>query len=1696
VIVLQKDRLLLTRTVVLSAALILLACVASLSAPTRSPYPAGAGILSVGQGAGSSDYVHRYIGLQQPDLFSHWSTKQGSGPHPDIQLTLTATASEELHANSATYGELNRIVISSNGVDLDGNGQFDEGETTQDGSFDLWQLRVDGTYVTQLTNLAGDEIAPAYSPGGRLVAFSNNSSGIWQIYTVEVLTGTITQLTSTPGNKYHPSWSPDSNWMTFSSDAAGNRDIYVMRADGSQLPVQITTNPANDTQPAWSSVAMTATPIIFVREVGTGSRIFAISSTGINETQLSNGGGDAMAEDRDPAWRHNGTMVAFATNRLGGGGDTTRDFNIYSMSSAGELTIPATPRTKLDPNDPTSTDPADTYDERYPCFNPGLNPREPVRIFFTSDRPDVFGAEPDIWRLEVSDPVPPALMGLPRIENVANTEMSRYLPAGSDAIVSVEVYDRDSGVSSVVAEFKDPDSAGDDSQNIDHKQFGLFGSDFARQPITGVGALELDCDMVGQVALVDDGTGGDAVAGDGIFTGTWTTPASPSDFIIDIHVQDNAGNAFEYDDIYGLTTQLFAPHTNVLFVDDYCEGQGFIYAASWANQDYPTAYPVESYYTTNPGGAANAAHNTFRDGVSGSGRLGEDYDVWRIICRGPVTITDLVYYLPTKEVQLTIPDMTATREVLVADRAVVWAAPHTGDTWVAPGSLVSASTQATLSTFLDRGGRMMTSGQDIGFALTLNGTVQNNFYANYLHAQYVYDAARSECIIVDNGGHPMIVGDPSDPVAQHPFSVGGYRYHPIETRTGWWRHANVCKANDAALNTAWSDVINPIGGAVVTHTYDPAASPAGVAGIRYDQPGGYKTVYFSWGFEQTNREYYTTSPSNEWGDCKNHRSKIMHNVLCWLRTGGFQGRVLSISDGNQPINDPTPIVRVYRGRTLVAAVECEEDGRYVMGGLQPGIYYMEAWRPGFDADHVDIISTHGGLNYPVQDFAIIRGEPGAIRGTVTSAATGEPLATVLVCAYQTPEPIDTDGDGIPDPPDPDDLGPVISCTTTAADGTYMIGDVPPGDVIVVADGSGIGYGTAKMTGTVTAGNTLTIDLVLDAAPGVIVVTVTDDVANPLNNALVDVLDAGVVAATGWTNQAGEASITVAPGTYTVEAEAAGYQRSAGQALSVDAGQQAAITIALQSQPPGSLSGMITRAVSGEPVGGVTVELVVGSAIVATATSTVAITDPGGGLKPYNYRFDNAATGQVIVRPNPVGFSVSPSQRLETVATGAETDGVDFTLSSIRTFPTGLQLISMPYDYPLTDPATLLGVPQAQFQLAAYESNDDRYHLYPAAPADRFRLGHGYWMNLAQVRELSQEGAEATDIYSVALTTGRSGWNLVGCFFLQPVDFYALTVRDANGVVRTMQQAMAAGQIRSPLFAYVVGGYQTTAVMEPFVGYWLNVGADVSIIGDRSIVTLAAGNEPTRAAVIAPEDGWLMPLVASAAGIQDASTWVGCAASASDAYDVGVDVPKPPMPGSGPCVHAAVKHTDWGGANGAYAVDVRSSAARSPKWTVTVSAMGVEGNVALRWPDMSSVPANLRPVLRDPVTGRRVYMRTSQGYEFALREGSRDLEIELVSSEDALTVAGVTTSAVGGNVAISYTLTAAAAVDVRVMNMSGRLVQQVAAGTAQTAGLQQVVWNGRTKNGTTAPSGVYLVTVTARTDDGRTAQAVGPLQLKR
>ncbi|MGI5816715.1 MAG: hypothetical protein ACOX9R_01325, partial [Armatimonadota bacterium] len=141
----QKGRFLLTLTVLTCAALIFSTAAASLGAPEGLALEANPAAAKQYADGALTPSGRNYIGLQRPDwLFERMAemrTAQGAGPIPDLNITPTATASQELYANSATYGELNRLVISSNGVDENGDGQFDPDVVAD--SFNLWLIRVD-----------------------------------------------------------------------------------------------------------------------------------------------------------------------------------------------------------------------------------------------------------------------------------------------------------------------------------------------------------------------------------------------------------------------------------------------------------------------------------------------------------------------------------------------------------------------------------------------------------------------------------------------------------------------------------------------------------------------------------------------------------------------------------------------------------------------------------------------------------------------------------------------------------------------------------------------------------------------------------------------------------------------------------------------------------------------------------------------------------------------------------------------------------------------------------------------------------------------------------------------------------------------------------------------------------------------------------------------------------------------------------------------------------------------------------------------------------------------------------------------------------------------------------------------------------------------------------------------------------------
>jgi subtilisin family serine protease len=179
--------------------------------------------------------------------------------------------------------------------------------------------------------------------------------------------------------------------------------------------------------------------------------------------------------------------------------------------------------------------------------------------------------------------------------------------------------------------------------------------------------------------------------------------------------------------------------------------------------------------------------------------------------------------------------------------SVVWL---TGDDYT---TTLSSADQLELAAYLDGGGRLFMSGQDIGYDINTAP-----FYADYLHADYVQDDVKL-------GG---VVGDAANPVGQ------GFTFN--------------IKGGGGANNQTYPSEIDPLSPAQTAFAYDPLVPEAtgtvykmgagevgangitssGTAGLTVDQ-GAYKIVYFAFGFEAI--------------DNAAARGAVMSRILDWLQ---------------------------------------------------------------------------------------------------------------------------------------------------------------------------------------------------------------------------------------------------------------------------------------------------------------------------------------------------------------------------------------------------------------------------------------------------------------------------------------------------------------------------------------------------------------------------------------------------------------------------------------------------------------------------------------------------------------------------------------------------------------------------------------------------------------------------------------------
>lgn len=1139
----------------------------------------------------------------------------------------------------------------------------------------------------------------------------------------------------------------------------------------------------------------------------------------------------------------------------------------------------------------------------------------------------------------------------------------------------------------------------------------------------------------------------DTVRGGSWYTAKWFTPLEVSDFIIDVAVDGRAS-----DNIGGFSTSPFVPTSRTLLVSDFAAGQRQIYAT--ADTQTTAGIATESFFTyrENPNdvkgwgsvvcdtGATrwspmgprvewqvapvatfNAATrrydldfskaklNTNNPSVVGlfSWRSNE-YDLWRTQCREPITLDELRQYLPYSHTQPGLPTTpTVGRSQRVADRCVIWMAPHAsqlnGNAGVnsAPGNgginnlgigtIANIQTQFTLLKFLDPSqrtaaekiiygieyGRMMVSGDDVGYALTQDGTITNPlltqfrvaYESHYADSINGFETHRDELHgnATGTGGagvyglHPL-----PDPMELTPYwcfvpgSAGAAYYnprHPAPTEGTW---------DDGAQNQMFIDSITGInvgvaGGSQLIYNYGPSSGGStgntDVAGVRSWQPLGSlentsqrKTLYYAFGLEGIHRHYYLV---NETIHTENRPARVFHNALDWLTTGAFTGTVFLTNNVTTlpdvlvwavDQSNPEAVGRI-QGTARTGA-----DGSYYMDGMETGSYRLYAYKTGYSFQNpvLDLIDIAGAA-VSSDNLLLSPVEPGTLSGFVRDKVSKAGLTGIVVKIHdiQNTVNLQTTTRDIPNPSDP----------TKTLSGWYEFNSIPAGLYVITIDDQTIG--TVNYGSFTNDGNPLQVSTDLFITPG---------------------------------DTRGDTSFDIS------------------------------LDVRIVPPSPGTLVVNVTDVSSG------TSAPAIGAVITVLDPITKApVTTLDGGINPYpspdgTSRFHIKA-GQydvTVAYTNTIKTYKTQTKTILVVPDDPATPDVVTTLSFefggiLHTFTAGSVLMaSLPYDYSGTPTAPItfsqvLTLTNAQLAnaLVGFDALTQGFLFYPNYPADTARLGRGYGFKLPADGKVLEQGTPMSG--SMGIIRSEIGWNLIGDPWPGTVvwngtgtDAVRVSKRDdATQTKMTIDDAKAAGLILSDLWGgssvdangnSVYGGtYQVaspTMSLVPYRAYWVKVAQPLLFYVPKPAIPTGlkakavAELEAMKGALMPTADTWGLNITASGDGMTDNGLALGISRRATAGIDPGLDLAKPLPMGGANYLYTAFPM----GRAGIFATDIRGLAT-SNTWTFNVSTTLNARPVSITWTPIGNLPAGYSAWLVDTATGQRTNMSAVSQYAFrSARDG--------------------------------------------------------------------------------------------------------------
>ena len=159
---------------------------------------------------------------------------------------------------------------------------------------------------SSVTNFAGVEGQPSFSPDGRSVAFVSNRDGQWDLYVGLVTGGGLIRLSNDPNLEAQPRWSPDGTKILFSRlNDTGLQDIWVTPA----FPGAPRRLIQSALTPSWSADGRR---IVY----SDGKVIWVCDADGANPRVVTKADPTPLFHYQ-PALSHNGDRMAFIRRRLG-----------------------------------------------------------------------------------------------------------------------------------------------------------------------------------------------------------------------------------------------------------------------------------------------------------------------------------------------------------------------------------------------------------------------------------------------------------------------------------------------------------------------------------------------------------------------------------------------------------------------------------------------------------------------------------------------------------------------------------------------------------------------------------------------------------------------------------------------------------------------------------------------------------------------------------------------------------------------------------------------------------------------------------------------------------------------------------------------------------------------------------------------------------------------------------------------------------------------------------------------------------------------------------------------------------------------------------------------------------------------------------------------------------------------------------